>query len=271
MATEDESGDLERGELDARSDLLATIQEQIVPRLMLAHAPPAPDLGGGAVDARMPVTASEVAELARLAADEDFPSALAFVEKLAGEGLVLESILLDLLAPAARLLGTDWEEDKRSFTEVTTGLGTLQQIVNVLGPKFERPTAGRGFVVLVGAPGEQHTLGLHLVGELLRRAGWGVHVAPTMSESDLLDLVASEDVDMVGFSVSNENLLKPLARTIAAVREASMNPAMLIMLGGSRELSGFASKVDATFCGDARDAVKWLERHGQLAAQGHRS
>jgi methanogenic corrinoid protein MtbC1 len=270
-ATEDESGELARHDGGTRSDLLATIHEQIVPRLMLAHAPEVREVNeANAVplavdlDTRAPVTAAEVAELARLAADEDFTTALAFVERLTAEGLVLETILLDLLAPAARLLGIEWEEDERSFTEVTTGLGTIQQIVNVLGPKFERAAVDRGYAVLVGAPGEQHTLGLHLVGELLRRAGWSVHVAPSMSESDLLELVASEGVDVVGFSISNENLLKPLARTIAAVKKSTMNPAMLVMLGGASDLSQFAAKVGATFCGDARLAVRWLDLRSKL-------
>lgn len=271
MATEDESGELETlhdEAPDSRGDLLATIREQIVPRLMLAHASTPPGVDTVCVDERLSPTTEEISELARIATTSDLCASLAFVERLASEGLTFESLLLDLVAPASAKLGADWQDDLRSFTEVTVGLGTLQQIVNVLGPTYTQVGAQTGFVVLVAAPGEQHTLGLYLLGELLRRAGWSVHVAPTMSEADLVDLVSTEKVDMVGFSVSGTTVLKPLARTIAAVKRATKNASTLIMLGGGLELSSFASQVGATYCADAREAVRWLEHHGNVAESG---
>ena len=41
------------------------------------------------------------------------------------QGLSLEVVMLDLVAPAARLLGEQWKEDLRGFTEVSAGLGML--------------------------------------------------------------------------------------------------------------------------------------------------
>jgi methanogenic corrinoid protein MtbC1 len=249
---------------EARADLLATIHAQIIPQLVLAHTAEHFPLEGVCADARLPPTDAEVAECAQLAIREDVPAALAFVQAIAAEGISLEVILLQLIAPAARFLGEQWEDDRISFTEVTIGLATLQQIVHILGPSFAPGLVDRGFVVLVSPQPEQHTLGLYLLGEFLRRAGWGVQVAPSMSESDLVDLVASEHVDMVGISVSNSDLVKPLTRLVTAIRKASINPTVGVMLGGSPELSDTATQVGATFCSDPRDAVRWLEQHARI-------
>jgi methanogenic corrinoid protein MtbC1 len=244
-------------------DLLQTIHEQIIPRLVLAHCPE-PMTPAVCSSSRLPPTPAEVEEFASLAASQELPAALDFIEAICRQGLSLEATLLDLIAPAARLLGEQWKDDVRSFTEVTAALGVLQQVVHVLGPTFAPTLPHRGFVVLVAAPSEQHTLGLYLLGEFLRREGWGVQVAPAMSEADLIDLVASERVAAVGFSVSSPTLLKPLARTMAAVKKATCNPEMGLLLGGPLDLAAFSRQHGGVVCSsDPHDAVRWLEHHAR--------
>ncbi|NJK90043.1 MAG: cobalamin B12-binding domain-containing protein [Myxococcales bacterium] len=92
-------------------------------------------------------------------------------------------IFLDLLAPVARLLGDLWLIDLCTFTDVTIGLSRLQQLVRELAPAFEDGHDLRGFghrALLAPAPGEQHTFGMHLVEEFLRRAGWDVGCVPSV-------------------------------------------------------------------------------------------
>lgn len=247
---------------EPRTDLLATIEQQIIPRLVLAHTPD-PAAKAECPDARLPPTTEEVAQFAELATAQDLPTLLAFIEHMCREGLTLDSVLLDLVAPAARLLGSQWEDDRRNFTEVTAGLGAIQQAVQVLGPSSAPTLAHRGLVVLVAAPNEQHTLGIYLVGEFLRRGGWGVHLDPNMSKDELVALVSSERVEMVGISVSNPELLRSLSSLIAAVKTASCNPELAVLLGGSATLKDFAEKNGAHVCSsqDPRDAVLWLEQH----------
>jgi methanogenic corrinoid protein MtbC1 len=246
---------------DGASDLMETIEAEVIPRLLLAHRVE-PRSNGRCAEARLPPTEDEVGEFARIAACHDLPGALAFVELLCRQGLSLEMVLLHLVAPAARLLGEQWKADLRSFTEVSAGLGTLQQVVHVLGPSFAPTLPHRGLVVLVAAPGEQHTLGLYLVGEFLRRAGWGVQVAPDMSRAELIALLSSEQAVMLGITVSNSALLKPLSSLIAAARKASRNRGLPVMLGGPIDLEDFAARNGALLCApDPRETVRWLEEH----------
>ncbi len=245
------------------TDLLATIEAEIIPRLMLAHRtdPISPALCS---DSRLPPTTEEIYEFAKRAACHDLAGCLGFVEAICREGVSLEVVLLELVAPAARLLGEHWKLDLRTFTEVSAGLGTLQQVLHILGPSFAPALPHRGLVVLLAAPGEQHTLGLYLVGEFIRRAGWGVQIDPTMSKEELTNLVRGERVEMIGFSVSNTKLLPSLVPMIEAARAASINPSLEIMLGGSIDLAEFAAATGISLCAnDARDAVRRLEQHAR--------
>ena len=255
---------------EARLELLAAIHEKIIPQLVLAHR--AEPYGADACEsARPPPTEQEVAQFADLAVDEDLPLALAFVQAIASEGISLETVLLHLVAPAARLLGEQWQLDTRTFTEVTIGLGTLQQVVHILGPSYAPGIAHRGVVLLVAAPREQHTLGIYVLGEIFRRAGWGVQVAPNMTEDELVCVVQSEPVVMVGFSVSNQDLLAPLARLVDAVKKASFNRDIAVMMGGSLDLEAVADQIGAMFCSDPLDAVRRLEHHTSFIESRKRS
>ena len=244
----------------SEEDLFATIQDDIIPRLMLAHAGDLPREEACA-DARLPPTPEEIAAFAQLSVDDDLTSSLSFVEQMCAQGLTVESILLDLVAAAARLLGEQWLADDRPFTEVTAGLCTLQKVVHVLGPSFAPPRANHGFVVLVAVQPEQHTLGIYLLGEFLRRAGWGVHVAPAMTDADLLALVRDQHVEMVGITVSNTDLLGPLELLIRAIKQQSSNREIVVMVGGPLPLEQYGRDNGATVCSDPRDVVRWLDQH----------
>lgn len=214
--------------------LARAIEQEIIPRLMLAHrlaheCPQAP-----AVDSEL-INLRDVEEFAKLvlSRDEDLP--LACVEAIRARGVSIERIYLDLLAPTARYLGHLWNEDLCDFTEVTVGLGRLQQVLRELSPAFgqsvEHPARGRR-VLLLPSPGEQHTFGLVMVAEFFRRAGWDVAGGAWESELDTDELVSSEWFDVVGFSLGSETHLDALRDCIRSVRDRARNREVGIMVGG---------------------------------------
>ncbi|MFO0580397.1 MAG: hypothetical protein U1A78_41020 [Polyangia bacterium] len=263
-------GERPSAELDPRgSPLLQAIEREIIPRLLFTYRAearsPAP-----CADSRPPPSRDELAEFAALAAKSELAEVLGYVERLGRQGLSLEALLLHLIGPTARALGEQWQDDRLSFTEVTAGLGMLQQVVHTLSPSFAPKLPNRGLVVLMAAPGEQHTLGLLLVGEFLRRAGWGVHTCPVLSEGELLEIVSSQRLALLGITVSNDHLLKPLAALLTKVRRVSVDPELLIMLGGALDLSEFAASNRVQLCtSDPREVVLYLEQHATL--RGYRN
>jgi methanogenic corrinoid protein MtbC1 len=214
--------------------LTRTIETELVPRFMMAHQPDTPTTRSASADA--PALSPEDLEafLAEVLGPDD-AAAAAFVRARLADGVNVESVYLDLLAPTARALGLRWEEDECSFVDVTVAMGRLQRVLRELSLAFQHegaaPTSG-GHVLLTCLPGEQHTLGLIMVAEFLIRDGFRVHVGAPWSEADLLTLVQTEWFDVIGFSAGCESRLSTMKREIQRIRTHARNPRVQILVGG---------------------------------------
>jgi MerR family transcriptional regulator, light-induced transcriptional regulator len=81
-------------------------------------------------------------------------------------------------------------------------------------------------------PGEQHTLGLRIVEEFLLREGWAVDSYPNVCDEDVSAFVTDKHYDFVGLSLSGETLVDSMFKTVAALRAASQNRHLYVMVGG---------------------------------------
>ena len=223
--------------------LVRAIEAEIIPRLMLAHRtePGYPLIP--AADGASPGFAEEVAEFSRLVLAHDVAVASAYVEAMRAQGMSLESLYVDILAPTARRLGELWEEDLCDYTAVALGLWRLQQVLRELSPAFAGEVECRSCghkALLASAPGEQHMLGVFMVSEFFRcvvseffrRDGWDVWGVPPASRDELIETVRGEWFDLVELSVSCEGRLDVLTEDILAIRQASRNRAVIVMVGG---------------------------------------
>jgi methanogenic corrinoid protein MtbC1 len=239
------------GELE---QLASTIESEIVPRLLMAHALPQWRAAGASTALPTP---TDVAEFTRLILQHDVEVALAYINIIRARGCALENILLDLLAPSARTLGDLWSADLSDFGEVTVAIGRMQDVLHRVCPSFTpepNPAAGDRRVLLAPVPGEQHTLGVSLVREFFRQSGWDVVSTPRMSAADLGDVVHDEWFSVAGLSLACERQLDDLADTVKLVRRASINKNIGILVGGpllvehphlTSEVGADATAVDA--------------------------
>lgn len=211
--------------------VVETFRTHIIPKIVLALR----SLPVTAPDVTSPTEPGSIEAFARLAVGLDDEAASAHVEHLLASGSSVESVMLDLLAPTARHLGTLWESDAEDFVTVTLGVSRLHRIMRRLGDAFfsESHASGSGASVLLTIiPGEQHSFGLSMVAEFFRRAGWDLCTGPFSSHQELISLVQSHWFDVVGFSVSSDRQLDELRKDIGAIRRDSRNRNIGIMLGG---------------------------------------
>jgi methanogenic corrinoid protein MtbC1 len=211
--------------------LVRALELDVIPRLARSHrrtgkAPPSP----------VPLpTPAEIAAFAACLVDASDAGIARTVDAMRSRGTSVESLYLNLFASAARHLGELWEQDLCDFSTVTVGLGRLQRLLRELSPAFgaeiDHPLNGRR-AMLVQPPDEQHSFGLSIVAEFFRRAGWEIHGGPGGGARNPEARVHAEWFDMVGFSIGSEGRLPWLRQTIAAVRTASLNSALVIMVGG---------------------------------------
>jgi methylmalonyl-CoA mutase cobalamin-binding subunit len=229
------SSQREAGNAEARrARLVRTIEGEIVPRLVLARRV-SRDEGAAQSGYGAAPDQTDVLELVRLLMQHELGVAAAYVETVRQRGATLDLICLELLAPAARELGLRWEYDECDFLQVTLALCRLHQLLRELsaefrGEEFEHPRERR--ILLAPFPGEQHTFGVSLVGEFLQRAGWEVWQEVPRTTEEILNLVRQNWFAVVGLSVGSERKLDEIAGTIRAIRGASMNRTVGVLVGG---------------------------------------
>lgn len=161
----------------------------------------------------------------------------AYAEQLVREGEAVDWVCHELIPAVARRLGHAWEEDSSSFVDVTVVVCRLEQLVSRLHQEAATEVAlMAGWVgrALVGpVPGEQHTLGVMLVAEALRKDGWDVLLTPQDAEQVvLLQQVSHEWFDVIALSVSSERLVRRVPSLLRSLRRSARNPGMRILLGG---------------------------------------
>ena len=210
------------------------IENSIVPRLLLgsrtAFHPVISD-----APSSTPVTVENVGELAELVTKPDAAASIAYFEVLRAGGVSVELLFQDLLVPVARRLGELWDKDINDFMDVTRGASHLQQIIREYSDAFHRearqPVSNRR-MLLMTMPGEQHTLGISMVGEHFRRAGWHVWGGPPRTIDDILELVEDQWFDVIGLSLSRVPDPTKVASDIARIRRVSTNKNIIVQIGG---------------------------------------
>jgi methanogenic corrinoid protein MtbC1 len=216
--------------------LKSVILSAVIPSLASHHAnsQPVHELGAQ----HLPVH-PRAWELAELLVASDQAAARELIDELhAAEGSVWP-LYASVFEPAARRLGDLWAEDLCSDFDVTLGLCRIQAAARLLGAHAPLPSGHRlpGAAVLIAPePGELHRLGAALDSEVLWNAGWAPHCEYPSDDKTLQELVSTKWFDALDVSLSaafeREHRLPSLAKTIAAARRASQNPAMLVVVGG---------------------------------------
>ena len=214
--------------------LARTIQNEIIPRLMMAHRTPS--------ECAMPnlvipysITATDVTNFVSLLLEGRQTDGLDWINETRAKGVSIESIFLNLLAPAARQLGELWEDDERDFTEVTLGLAELHKILHLLPSMSElhKQYVPNGLtILLMPSPGDQHTLGLAIVAEFFQRDGWAVDGGTFAAADNPALLVKAKRYDAVGFSLATGLGFNRLKDCISAIRQTVSPDKLCIIVGG---------------------------------------
>ena len=257
-------------EADGQYDLSLLLENVVIPRLIAERGPvrkvvqPAITIAE-TLPLEPSITGAEVEIFANLAVADDAAALLEFVERCMECGRSVETIYIELLAPAARRLGDYWETDQRDFVEVTMALWRIQEILRELAlraPPQARADQGQRHALFATMPGEQHSFGTLMVADCFERAGWACDVLIEPTTSELTGKIAHHRYDLVGLTVSCDCSSAALGNLVTALRAVSNNPGIRIMVGGRSinerpELLGECG-ADAT-ASDAPSAVALAE------------
>ena len=209
-----------------------TIQAEILPRLSPpppAATPASAELAGGSP------AQPDVEAFVRVILADDQPAARGIVQRIMAAPNGREALHRQLLTPAAWHLGRLWEQDLCDFMDVTLGTYRLDRLMKETEFADGQPAPlhrHQHHALLLPAPGEQHCFGIAMVAEVFRAGGWGVRTGAAVARDRLVRLVRYEWFDIVGLSISSQRCLAGIAACVRALRQASCNNRVLIMLGG---------------------------------------
>jgi len=246
--------------------VLSIVESQIIPRLLNAEKIRTRHLSlVSSLHAFL--SQKEIAKFANLCISQDQKVAQAFVDQCLEIGLSKEDIFLELIAPAARYLGSQWDEDHMNFSQVNLGLIRLHAIANEFRLAYKEGLFAKGKVkrVLIAcAPGSMHMLGTITVADFFRKKGWQVVVSIPSSANELVQTISDEWFDVVGLSISIEQQLSNLTELISRFKCSSLNPRVAVLLGGPifalKELRAIDFGAD-DICVNAKHAVGLAASH----------
>ena len=236
---------------ECKRSLLSVIDSRIVPQLMRdsAHT----GTGPGPEGLHFSPDPSQIAEFARLCFQENERAGRQYLDRLLELDYALSEVLLNLVGPAARWLGDQWDQDQIGFSEVTLGLVRMQNVTHDFAASDRHPqrhAPDRFRMLVASAPGSQHLLGLTMVSELFAADGWEVRVEVASTEAALFAAVQSGWFDVLGLSVGLAEQLPGLADLVARLRSHARNPGIGVLLGGVA-----LTPADAAASGYGADAV----------------
>ena len=188
---------------------------------------------------RLPLAHSKAAELAQLLVSVDPADAFALLDFLTTEAGSIAEACASVSEPAARSLGELWANDDCTEVDVVLGLGRLRSGIRRIdfGPELVTTYAGPlRAVLVVPQPGEKHVLGAALDAEVLCRDGFEPQCEFPQSDDALGGILAKRWFDAIDVSLSSafrrEDWLPRMANTVTLARRASLNPEIVVVVGG---------------------------------------
>jgi MerR family transcriptional regulator, light-induced transcriptional regulator len=245
------------------SSVNSLIEEQIIPRLLLAHSA---DLPRSRATGTLSVDPADAARFASLPLDLDADELFEVVDSFIQRGISIESVFVDLLAPSARRLGQHWEEDECDFLDVTMGLWRLQEVMRQVAlryPAEEFDGNHSRSALFSPLPGDRHALGTLMVEEVFARAGWQTEALIEPKRKELLQIIAERHFDVIGLTVSCDCTNASLSDLICAIRSVSRAPGIQVFIGGRMVNAnpGIVDEVGADGTApDARSALVLAEK-----------
>lgn len=180
--------------------------------------------GTGMVSHPDPAIVAALADAAAAAGEDHLEAMLAEFRRLR----VPAETVLDLYVPAAaRLLGLDWENDCRSFGEVSIGSARLQKMARALSSSRTADdgatTKSRGVMtVLLAVPfDEDHTLGAVVATQQLRRAGVSVSLALQLDDAEFERRARAGGFDAILISWASTEGLERLKKLVQSLVTAT--------------------------------------------------
>jgi methanogenic corrinoid protein MtbC1 len=168
-----------------------------------------------------------------------------------GEALIDDAVI----RPALRLVGDLWAEGEISIAREHLATGIAMRVLALQRDLFRlsrQRTSHR--VLLAGAEGERHVVGLEMAASIIGHAGYDVRVlGADLPVDEIGPAVAEHRPAVVGFTTATERTATNLPPAFDAVRRRGRGAG--IVVGGLGADDAWTSAWDVVVCRHVADAV----------------
>jgi methanogenic corrinoid protein MtbC1 len=142
-------------------------------------------------------------------------------------------VLLELVGPALRTIGTRWQRGDLSIADEHRSSAVAARLISRLGARFIPRGVKRGTVVLAAPAGELHGAPVAMAANLLRWRGFDVvELGPNTPAKALAETAAGQsDLVAVGLACTTDAARRAVGPAISMVHRAA--PGIPILLGGA--------------------------------------
>jgi methylmalonyl-CoA mutase cobalamin-binding subunit len=146
-----------------------------------------------------------------------------------------EDVMDAYLPDALGMIGQEWHDEEIDILHASMACARLQNLLRELGRAWASDRTGRmgdGRILMTLPAGEQHTVGLMLAANQLRRIGVSVKVMLLPKTTELRDILTHNRFHAVFISVSNESSLLPCGHMVRDLRTWSQHHIPIVIGGG---------------------------------------
>ncbi|MFD5625202.1 B12-binding domain-containing protein [Streptomyces sp. NPDC127072] len=191
--------------------------------------------------------------------DRDEHRAAAIVFAALDEGIGAEDVLLDLIAPVQRRVGTEWAANRLSVAQEHAASAIAERVIAALAHHpATRTTPTRGRITVACVDQEWHVLPARLLAEVLTLRGWQVSfLGAQVPTPHLIEHLHSSGADAVALSSSIATRLPTAHAAISACQAVGVP----VLAGGAAfgPDGRYARLLGANaWAPDARDAARQL-------------
>ncbi|WP_353132366.1 cobalamin B12-binding domain-containing protein [Limnohabitans sp.] len=194
-----------------------------------------PRLVGGTTFAKSVVIDQAQVQLLSQAAVTSMDETRKILMQWRRQGQCLADIYLYGIAECAKLIGELWSSDQLDFANCTVAHTHLHRAMHEFSPQFLSEgcaeSNGRSLLIM-NEPGSQHGLGVFMLSEFFRHAGWRVLLVAPEDIADFKRAFLSDWFDAVVLSISTDRHINTVAKAVSELRKATVNPNLKIYVGG---------------------------------------
>jgi diguanylate cyclase (GGDEF)-like protein len=183
-------------------------------------------------------------------------------------GLDTGIVLCRVVGPAMDWIGDQWECGAITVADEHLATAISHNVLASLFPRLLKAAPGsRERVMLAGAPGEQHVLGLKVVADILEGAGFDVlYLGADVPVDDLIDACRRHRPDVLGLSVTVTSNVPSLLTELVKISKLEHPP--LLLVGGDGLPEVIRGRVRLPIVRHGENVVRTIEDMLSQGSQG---